>query len=430
MARSTSRPAEIQVNKINILKHFKRIIFRLSPCSRLSFPVLLNAWEQEGIDREFDIIIRETPLGAEEVCSGDVILFSFMTSLLPEVHREVLTIRQSGKKGVILIGGGPHITGEQRLSRQLGFDALVIGSGERSFVQLGKDLLENRGLADTYLQPDAPEWVNDFKRHLPVSTYIENIPPLEVMRGCYWNCRYCSTHWYEAQSRSLDSVKDYLDAVHGRGFKRVNFISPSSMEYGATRPRQVHIPAIENLLALARSYPFRFVEYGIFPSEVRPDTVTPEGMAVLKKYVSNRYVTMGAQSGSNERLKELRRGHTVEDIDRAIEIANAAGFSAHLDFIIGYPDETPDERRVTIDYIKTINKKYRARTHLHYFIPLSGSPYEFRLPSFLSPSEKENLYHLRKAGIVVDGWVSNETQVNDYLQWLAHHFPDHHSLYH
>jgi radical SAM superfamily enzyme YgiQ (UPF0313 family) len=149
---------------------------------------------------------------------------------------------------------------------------------------------------------------------------------------------------------------------------------------------------------------------------------------MLKKYVSNKYVAIGAQSALNSRLKEIRRGHTVEDIEQAVAVSNANGFSAQLDFIVGYPDETPDERNITIRFIKKINKKYRARVHLHHFIPISGSSYAFRLPSFLSEPERERLHHLKSAGIAIDGWVSNERQVLCYLEWLKTNFPDYYSL--
>ncbi len=37
----------------------KRVIFKVFPFNRLTFPILLNSWEQEGIDTHFEIIIAE-----------------------------------------------------------------------------------------------------------------------------------------------------------------------------------------------------------------------------------------------------------------------------------------------------------------------------------------------------------------------------------
>jgi radical SAM superfamily enzyme YgiQ (UPF0313 family) len=171
------------------------------------------------------------------------------------------------------------------------------------------------------------------------------------------------------------------------------------------------------------------MEYGIFPSEIRPDTVSDETMALLKRYVSNKSLTIGAQSSLAGRLKDLHRGHKVEDIENAVVMAKANGFSVNLDFIVGYPDETAEERETNIAFIKRLNKTYGIKTHLHFFIPLPGSAYAYRFPSFLSPGVKEQLQRLRTAGIAAGGWLDNEKQAAAYLQWLNQYFPDYYSRY-
>ena len=413
----------------------KRILFRISRSNRLSFPVLLNVWEQNDIHNEFEILICHQPLSPADIKTGDVILFSFMTYALPYVHEEIEKIKKSGKKDVLIAGGGPHITGEQELAVKIGFDTLFIGSAERSFLHFGRDLLDNRPVKKQYIYEESenagapPHIDSDFNNHLPISTYMDTIPPLEIMRGCWWNCRYCGTHLHDVRFRSIDSIERYLRELKKQNLLRINFVSPSSLEYGASGARKLNLEKIEELLKLTSSFGFRFIEYGIFPSEVRPDTVTGEGMALLKKYVSNKAVTIGAQSSLDERLKELRRGHSVEDIEKAVIAANANDFLANLDFIVGYPEETPEERQSNIAFIKRLHKKYRVKTHLHHFIPLSGSPYAFRFPSFLSGEEKEQLTALKAAGLASHGWLANEAQVRTYLDWLKDFSPDYYSRY-
>jgi B12-binding domain/radical SAM domain protein len=420
----------MEITRSRFLKRKKkrRIIVRIAQHNRISFPVLLNAWEQHGIDKEFEIIVRPHPLSPHETQPHDVVLYSFMSLFLPLIHEEISLLKETNKP-IIIAGGGSHITGEQELAPLIGFDTLFIGAGENSFLEFGEDLLDNRPIPAQYVQNCNRSPNDEFNRHLPVSQYMKTLPPLEIMRGCRWNCKYCSTSTQEVCCRDISSIDAYLDKMKKRGIPRVNFISPSSMEYGSTRPGKVNLEKIGELLERTCSYGFRFVEYGIFPSEVRPNTITPGVTALLKKYVSNKYLTVGAQSGLNSRLKELRRGHSVEDIEQAAAIANDGGFSVHLDFIVGYPDETPEERRVTVKFIRELNRKYRARSHLHHFIPLSGSAYAFRLPSFLSEPEKEELYKLRTAGIATDGWISNELQARQYIGWLKTTFPDYYSRF-
>lgn len=406
----------------------RRIIFRFAPYNRLSFPVLMNAWETHGIDNRFEIIVREQPLTekpAQTIDKNDVVLFSFMTPHLPEVHREITALKETG---ALMVGGGPHIAGEQELAFQTGLDILFAGAGEANFITFGMDLLENKiKKKEIYTGPPRnPELLNGY---LPFSKYVKEAPPLEIMRGCFWKCAYCTTGQQMTTFRTIDSVRGYLDEMSRRNFPRINYICPSSMEYGASKGRKIDIGKIEELLELTRSYGFRFIEYGIFPSEVRPDTVTAAGMRMLKKYVSNNSVTLGAQSGSDERLKELKRAHTTADIENAAAAANDAGFLANLDFIVAYPGETPGERRETLQFISKLRKKYRIRTHFHYFFPLSGSEYAFRFPSFLTDRDREPLTALKKNGISRDGWVKNEEQVKDYFKWLKQNFPAYYSRY-
>lgn len=410
------------------MKKKKRVIFRVSPFNRLSYPVLLNVWEQEKLDGEFEILVRFWPVSPDEVRPGDVFLFSFMTSVFPRIHKEMLEIKSAGQKDVLLVGGGPHVTGDAELPLEAGFDIIFQGPAERNFLQFGLDLLDNRSLPRIYKYIDQLD-VDDFNPYIPVSRYFETVPPLEIMRGCYWRCTYCDTHLHHVRFRTLESIETHILEMKKRDLKRVNFISPSAMEFGASAGRRINLERIEALLALIDRHDFPFNEYGIFPSEIRPDTVTPQGMALLKRYVINKSVTIGAQSGLDRRLRELRRGHLTQDTLEAVAIANDAGFLVNLDFIVGYPDETGEERSATVEFIKNLSRNYRIRTHLHHFIPLSGSPYAFRFPTFLSQPDKDRLMKLKKAGIASDGWIANEKQAGDYFDWLKRYFPGYYDRY-
>jgi B12-binding domain/radical SAM domain protein len=405
----------------------KRIIFRVSEANRLSFPVLLNVWEQAGIADEFEILVRDRAMHKEEIRRGDIFLFSFMTANLPDIHQEISSIKQSGIKDLQIVGGGPHVTGEQDLAFQVGFDTLFIGPAERTFLEWGIELLDNRPSKHTYCYDPAQK--DEFNTYLPISQYMNTIPPLEIMRGCFWHCKYCSTPLHDVLFKDLDAIKTYLGEMKQRGLKRVNFISPSAMEYRAEKGRHIDLDKIAELLEMTAAFQFQFLEYGIFPSEVRPDSVTAEGMALLKKYVTNKAITLGAQSGLDERLKQLQRGHLTEDTRVAIAIANDNGFLVNLDFIVGYPDETSEERLAMAMYIKELSKSYRIRTHIHHFIPLAGSPYAFRLPTTLTPKDKQILVQLKQAGLAAGGWVENEKQAFFYFDWLKTHFPEYYSRY-
>ncbi len=401
----------------------RRVIFRIFPFNRLTIPLLLNIWEKEGIDNSLEIILSET---IPEPRRGDTILYSFMTPHLPIIHREIEELK---KYDVIFAAGGPHVTGDTELSEKIGFNILIPGEAENSFIDFGYDLIKGDLNKSSFKIYSTNKKV-DFKKNIPVSKYMKLISPLEITRGCLWNCRYCETGSIPFGNRSMESINIYLEELKKRDFKRVGFIAPSSLEFGAEKPGKTHIEIIEKLLRLTNNKKFKFIDFGIFPSEIRPESFNDRFASVIKKYASNKYLTFGAQSGSKERLRELKRGNNIGDIENAVEIANRNGFISNLDFILGFPDETKEEREITFEFINNFKKKYSIRVQFHHFFPLAGSYYQFRFPSELTAGEITYLDKMKKDGTSTSWWSDNENGVDMFFEWMKSNFPEYYEKFH
>jgi radical SAM superfamily enzyme YgiQ (UPF0313 family) len=303
----------------------------------------------------------------------------------------------------------------------LGFHVVAVGSAEDTFIRLA-GILDGDGLLPSQqvlFSSGAGEW----ERYLPLSGRLKTSPPLEIMRGCFHGCNYCQTGGQKPLFRSLDSIGRYLETLRRRGCKRVGFISPSALEFAAAAPGRLRPDQLSSLLRLGKSCGFPFLEYGIFPSEIRPDTVNEEVLRAIRPLLSNKSLTIGAQSGLDGQLARIGRAHTRADIERAVAMALACGFSVNLDFIFALPDETGDERRENLEFILQLNRRYRAHIHLHHFFPVSGSPFARRFPSYLQPEEKERLANLKKWGIGSAGWLAGENLARNYFAWLKEKFP-------
>lgn len=95
------------------------------------------------------------------------------------------------------------------------------------------------------------------------------------------------------------------------------------------------LSAVETHIDLSRCTEFT-VEAG------RPDTITPEKLAVLARHKIGR-VSVNPQSMCDEVLKRMGRPHTGEDIRRAYGEVRAAGdFLVNMDLIAGLPGDSPD----------------------------------------------------------------------------------------
>jgi radical SAM superfamily enzyme YgiQ (UPF0313 family) len=110
----------------------------------------------------------------------------------------------------------------------------------------------------------------------------------------------------------------------------------------------------------------------------------------------------GAQSGSDAVLERLRRGHRVEDVTRAVELCLDSGLSPVVDIIVGFPFETGEDQRATIELIRWISS--RGKIHAHLFMPLPGTPLEAPCPAPLSPELSRLLGSLALEGKVTGSW--------------------------
>jgi B12-binding domain/radical SAM domain protein len=415
----------------------KRVAFRIFSGNRLTMPLLLNIWEKNGLDRHFDILLVDAEPGRLSGAQGaamktsDVCVFSFMTPHLPSVAAEIRDLRSAAMASPLLVAGGPHVSGEQELALACGFDILFSGAGEMTFLKFGQDLLAGKLNAGSdpiiYQAPVESTAGNNeaagWEKYIPVSRYFKTVPPLEISRGCFWKCRYCQTGGARPSYRSEGSIILYLDELRRRDLPRVGFISPSALEFGAERPGGQALERIGRLLGLCHGAGFRFTEFGIFPSEIRPDTVSAEGLRLLRRVVANRRLTFGAQSAVDSRLAQIGRGHTAADMVNAVAEANAAGFAVNLDFIIALPGETAAERHELLEFITALRKKHRVHIQLHHFFPLAGSAFARRLPSFLNPVERQVFAALTKNGLASDWWQEGERSALAYFSWLERDFP-------
>jgi len=382
------------------------LLFRQTENNRFTMPVLLNVLERNELDKHFNIQLIDSyqKLQAKLAAVGPTLIaYSFMTPHLVEVYREITNLRKMINSQSLIIAGGPHVVGDPKGTQKLGFDVISNGEGEVTLPQICEAFLEKGvEIRGNVFSNDKRISLND---SMPVSKTVPMMSPLEITRGCHWHCQFCQTSQIKPRYRSMESIHEYLDELVRRNYLlRVGFICPSGFEYGAEKPGQLHPELLEEILRMAKERKIRFIEYGIFPSELRPNTVRKDLLKLIKKYCANQKVTIGAQSGSDTVLKRLKRGHTTQDIVQAAIHSREVGLTPLLDFIVGFPGETEEEQIQTLELAKHLYQKYHARTQMHFFIPLSGTPLENQTPTFLSKRIKKMLEKAHHAGVCTHWW--------------------------
>jgi B12-binding domain/radical SAM domain protein len=204
--------------------------------------------------------------------------------------------------------------------------------------------------------------------------------------------------------RSVASVREHVRGMVERGLKDIRFITPTSLSYGSPGP-DPDLGAVEELLAGVKEElpPRGRVFFGSFPSEVRPEHVTPEAMRLLKRYVANDNLIIGAQSGSDRVLAASGRGHGTSPVRDAVRIAIEHGFRPNVDFIFGMPGEDEGDQAASLRLAADL-ADLGARIHTHTFMPLPGTPWRDAEPAFIPLSTMRELDRLAQRGDAYGHW--------------------------
>ncbi len=310
------------------------------------------------------------------------------TSLVWNLDCITKTLKHAKRlENTIIVAGGPHASGDPLGTLGLGFNYVFHGEAEHSlpaFVMEYFDSSFDAKSIPNLFYIDSGRLRFTFKSRVEELDYYKPFPtragwftPIEIVRGCPFACRFCQVSYMfgcKPRFRSIDSILEFSRIMLENGFRDLRFIAPNSLGYGSRSGFEPEIDVLEELLSKLHKLTARFggrLFIGSFPSEVRPEFICSDTVRLLEKYAYNKRVVIGAQSGSNDVLKLMHRMHSIEDVYNAVQQLVSKGFRVDVDFILGLPGEA--------DYRETINAMEKivglgGVIHIHYFMPLPGTP--------------------------------------------------------
>jgi B12-binding domain/radical SAM domain protein len=358
--------------------------------------------------------------------------WSFYSPDAAQLARELAQVRTLVDDARVLhVAGGVHATAEPLATLRAGWDAVALGEGEllvRELVRTLRDGGDHRrvpGIAHLdggRLQRSARRERLQLDDFPPFGAAHERFGPIEITRGCIYACRFCQTPFFAGAAfrhRSVGNVRHWVRWLVARGFRDFRFLSPTSLSYGASGP-DPDLGAVEELLGGLRADigPSRRLWFGTFPSEVRPEHVTPPALALLRRFVDNRALIIGGQSGSDAVLAHSARGHDSAAVERAVALALEHGFVPHVDFLFGLPGEREADVAATLQLMERIVAR-GARVHGHTFLPLPGTPFRRAAPGRLLPQLRQRLQQLASQGAVYGQWQQQQEVATQLAQQRA-----------
>jgi len=319
-----------------------------------------------------DVLLREFSINdhldrvAAEIyeAKADVVGFSCYIWNLKEVAAVIRQLRPVCPE-VRFVIGGPEVSfeAEEFLLQYPEVDALVIGEGEESFLELlrtwqdGRDPSHVPGIAWTkggkIMNNPAPVKalsLND----LPVpyaedEDFTGRIVYVETTRGCPFNCQYCLSSTFQGvRFLEPERFRRMFRQLLKNGARTIKFVDRT---FNANKRHALRI------LDIVRE------ESGIHPDvqrirvhcELAGDLLDAEWMNYLKNYPRGLIqLEIGVQSTYQPTLKIVSRLQNFEEWKKFVPEMQSFGIPLHLDLIAGLPEEN------WIDFRTSFNDVYRV----------------------------------------------------------------------
>ena len=154
------------------------------------------------------------------------------------------------------------------------------------------------------------------------------------------------------------------------------------------------------------------IKFGEFPSEMRPEFITPELAQLIDRYSDAAYLAIGAQSGSERMLEAMHREHDVAAVERAVTYLAKKCKKLrknYVDFIAGLPGETAHDEALSQRLMERLTRiSPKVCIHSHTFMPLPGTPMQFMPPCSVGRTTRATFEKLSQRGQEWGDWQEQE----------------------
>jgi len=309
-------------------------------------------------------------VGQVKEWGADLVGISVLSFEANEAVRLARLIKES-MPGVILVLGGAYPSSiRERVLEEQTIDFGVVGEGEQSFLELISGLEQNRGLEGI---SGVSLRVNGEARFVGYREPIKEIDSLEVdweliqperyfssrlrtsqstlrrsrrmvsfltSRGCPYGCYFCHNIFGRRfRARSVENVLKEIDYLVKRFQVEELEINDDTFNLNLERAKKI-------LREIAKR---NYKLWLSFPNGIRGDMVDEEFLDLLKSAGTYR-VSYAVESANPARQQEMGKRLDLEKVRWAIEETYRRGMHTAGFFILGFPGESEEEMRRTLEF--------------------------------------------------------------------------------
>ncbi len=367
---------EYRISELNTARREKNVVVDGKPEILLIYPgekfvkprlplgliVLATHCNAEGFScRIIDERVEE--LTSEDILSPDLIGISTMSGEpLKSAINTARRIKET-RPDVPLIWGGPHPsaypvqTAESDLA-----DFVVKAEGELPFVALCRRILEDENCDDLPAvafrgkdgnivnNPVSDSWIDMDNLRFPeyglveIKKYADHDDGFsyEASRGCPYKCTFCYVEFFHNRKwrgKSVDKIIEELKRVKQEiGVKKLYF---SDDNFFGNKKRSLEICS-------------RMIEEGLsfqWQATIKADVFArfTDDEAKLIKDSGCFLLAIGAESGSERILKEIKKGITPEQVKISVARCVEHEIMPQVSFVTGFPFEEDEDLEKTIN---------------------------------------------------------------------------------
>ena len=281
------------------------------------------------------------------------------------------------------VAGGPHISLFYRefLSQNREFDCVFLKEAEETFPLFCRKLSNGDSISDVpgiaFIDENKKLIVNQLEKFpdpnkLPFQDYSKFYPyqkkllqkkySVVTSRGCPYNCIFCTASIICGEKWRCRSPRDVIDelkfAESKYGIQRFEIVD-DNFTLNLGRAKQFCKMLIDEKVGL---------EWGC-PNGIRADKVDRE-LAELMRESGCDMICIGVESGDREVFDAIKKGETLQEIEKSIHLLKSVGIKVIGLFIIGLPGDNLEKFNRSLELIK---RTKLDNAWFGFFIPFRGT---------------------------------------------------------
>jgi len=195
---------------------------------------------------------------------------------------------------------------------------------------------------------------------------------INTIRGCPYKCTYCASpfHWDRKTTRlrSPESVIDEMKLLKENYWQSTKFDYSASANIGDKESLKIEdntlVYFVDDVFTVNKKRVKKLLRMMIdqklgmrWKCEARADHLDDEICELMAEAGCER-VKIGFESGSDKILKQVQKLETRQEMLEGANMLKRAGVPFSAYFMTGFPGETDDDVRQTIDFAKQVDADY------------------------------------------------------------------------